>query len=120
MFRHSLAVDGLGRIWVGDITGVKAFSPEGAYLFGLPAEGDIGVGLPGGLAYADGLLYVTDVINHRALAFDVAGDDVTFAFEFGRLGFGKGQLRYPEGIAVRSGRIYIANRENSRIDIWTR
>lgn len=120
MFPHSLAVDGLGRIWVGDITGVKAFSPEGAYLFGLPAEGDIGVGLPGGLAYAGGLLYVTDVTNHRVLVYQVAADDVTFGFEFGRLGFGKGELRYPEGIAVWSNRIYIANRENSRIDIWTR
>jgi tripartite motif-containing protein 71 len=120
MFPSHVAVDGRGRIWVGDITGVKAFSPDGSYLFSLPFEGDHGVGLLGGLAYQDGLLYVTDVTNHRALAFDVAGDDVTFAFEFGRLGFGKGQLRYPEGIAVRSGRIYIANRENSRIDIWTR
>ncbi|HWQ28045.1 MAG TPA: NHL repeat-containing protein [Dehalococcoidia bacterium] len=120
MFPGHVAVDGRGRIWVGDITGVKAFSADGAYLFSLPFEGDAGVGLPGGLAYQDGLLYVTDITNHRALAFDVAGDQVTFAFEFGRLGFGRGQLRYPEGIAVRSGRIYIANRENSRIDIWTR
>lgn len=120
MFPGHVAVDGRGRIWVGDITGVKAFSANGGYLFSLPFEGDHGVGLPGGLAYRDGLLYVTDVTNHRALAFDVTGDDVTFAFEFGRLGFGRGQLRYPEGIAVQSGRIYIANRENSRIDIWTR
>lgn len=120
MFPGHIAVDGRGRIWVGDITGVKAFSAEGAYLFSLPFEGDHGVGLPGGLAYHDGLLYVTDITNHRALAFDVSGERVSFAFEFGRLGFGRGQLRYPEGIAVQSGRIYIANRENSRIDIWTR
>ncbi len=120
MFPAHVAVDGRGRIWVADMTGVKAFGPDGTYLFSLPFEGEAGVGLPGGLAYDDGLLYVTDVTNHRTLAFDVTGDEANLAFQFGRVGFGRGQLRYPEGIAVRSGHIYIANRENSRIDIWTR
>jgi hypothetical protein len=28
-------------------------------------------------------------------------------------------MRYPAGIAVSAGKIYIANRENGRIDTWT-
>jgi len=37
----------------------------------------------------------------------------------GELGYDKGQLRYPAGIAVSGSKIYIANRENGRIDTWT-
>lgn len=119
MFPGHLAVDGKGRIWVGDITGVKVFSSAGAFLFRLKAEGTDGVSLPGGLAYRNGRLYVTDVTNHRVLAFDVRGDTPIFLGEFGTLGFGRGELRYPAGIAVSASAIYIANRENGRIDIWT-
>ena len=119
MYPTHLAVDGKGRIWVGDITGVKAFDSEGVYLFRLKGEGDDGVTLPGGLTYHDDRLFVTDVTNHRAIVFDVGGDAPEFVGQFGELGFDKGQLRYPAGIAVSDSRIYIANRENGRIDTWT-
>jgi DNA-binding beta-propeller fold protein YncE len=119
MFPGHLAVDGKGRIWVGDITGVKVWGPDGVYLFRLKQEGDDGVALPGGLAYFDGKIYVTDITNHRALVFAASEDAPSFRAQFGELGFGKGQLRYPAGIAVSASRIYIANRENGRIDTWT-
>lgn len=119
MFPGHLAIDGQGRVWVGDITGVKVFGADGVYLFRLGTEGDAGVTLVGGLAYADGNIYVTDTVNHRALVFDATGDTPAFKAQFGEAGFGTGQLRYPAGIAVSGSRIYIANRENGRIDTWT-
>jgi DNA-binding beta-propeller fold protein YncE len=119
MFPAHLAIDGKGRIWVGDITGVKVFGPDGVYLFRLGSEGDAGVALPGGLAYGDGKIYVTDTINHRALVFDATADTPAFKTQFGEAGFDKGQLRYPAGIAISGSRIYIANRENGRVDTWT-
>jgi DNA-binding beta-propeller fold protein YncE len=119
MFPGHLAIDGKDRIWVADIGGVKVFGADGVYLFRLGSEGDAGVALPGGLAYSAGKIFVTDVTNHRALVFDVSGDAPVFQAQFGELGFGKGQLRYPAGIAVSGSRIYIANRENGRIDTWT-
>jgi DNA-binding beta-propeller fold protein YncE len=119
MFPGHLAIDGKGRIWVADITGVKVFAADGTYQFRLKQDGDDGVALPGGLGYSDGKMYVTDITNHRALIFNVNGDAPEFVAQFGELGFGKGQLRYPAGIAVTGSRIYISNRENGRIDTWT-
>ncbi len=120
MFPEHLAIDGKGRIWVADVTGVKVFDSEGNYVFRLGAEGDAGTSLPGGLAYAGGRMYVTDVTNHRAMVFDVSGDTPVFKAQFGELGFGNGQFRFPAGIAASASRIYIANRENGRIDTWTK
>lgn len=119
MYPGQLAVDGKNRIWVADTTGVKIFQQDGTYLFRVRAEGDDGVSLPGGVGYGDGKMFVTDVTNHRVLIFDAGADTPKFLAQFGDLGFGKGQLRYPAGIAVSGSRIYIANRENGRIDTWT-
>jgi DNA-binding beta-propeller fold protein YncE len=119
MYPSSIAIDGKGRVWVADITGVKVFDAEGVYQFRLKADGDDGVTLPGGLTYHDDKIFVTDVTNHRALVFDVGEDAPKFVTQFGELGFQKGQLRYPAGIAVSADKIYIANRENGRIDTWT-
>jgi DNA-binding beta-propeller fold protein YncE len=115
----SIAIDGKGRIWVADITGVKVFNSDGVYQFRLPGDGDDGVTLPGGLTYSDNKMYVTDITNHRAIVFDVSGDAPKFIAQFGELGFDKGQMRYPAGIAISASKIYIANRENDRIDTWT-
>jgi len=119
MYPSALAVDGKGRVWVSDTTGVKVFQPDGTYLFRVRGEGDDGVTLPGGVAYAADKIFVSDVTNHRVLIFDASADAPKFITQFGDLGFGKGQFRYPAGIAVSGNRIYIANRENGRIDTWT-
>jgi len=119
MYPNQLAVDGKGRIWVADTTGVKVFQQDGTYLFRLHQDGDDGVTLPGGVAYGDNKIFVTDVTNHRVVVFDVSEDAPKFTTQFGELGIGKGQMRYPSGIAVSGSRIYIANRENGRIDTWT-
>ncbi len=119
MFPGPLAVDDLGRIWVGDITGVKVFDASGAYQFRLGIEGRGAVALAGGLAFRQGRMYVTDAINHQVVVYKASETVPEFEQAFGTLGFGKGQFRYPTGIAVSASRIYIADRENGRVDIWT-
>ena len=119
MFPSSLAVDGLGRIWVGDMTGVKVFGPDGVFKFRLRTEGEGAVALPGGMAVRNNQIYISDAINHRVVIYDASQDVVVPAGGFGTLGDGKGQFRYPAGIALSDSRIYIADRENGRIDIWT-
>lgn len=120
MFPKAVAVDGLGRIWVADITGVKIFDSGGTFVARLPMEGDSGVTLPGGIESVGDEVYITDITNHRVLVYDASGDPPTFDYEFGEMGTAPKQLRYPEGIAAASDHIYIANRENGRIDIWKR
>ena len=119
MFPGPIAVDNHGRIWVGDITGVKVFGADGQFLFRLRSEGEGAVALPGGIAAHGDHVYVSDTINHQVLVFKSSPDVATFEVAFGQLGFGRGDFRYPSGIAVSASRIYIADRENGRVDIWT-
>lgn len=65
----------------------------------------------------DGRLYVSDGYgNARVHVFSPEGEHL---FSWGEPGTGPGQFRLPHGIAVdRSGKVYVADRENSRIQIF--
>lgn len=66
----------------------------------------------------DGRLYVADGYGNAAIhVFSPGGDH---EFSWGEPGAGPGQFRLPHGIAIdRRGLVYIADRENSRIQIFT-
>jgi DNA-binding beta-propeller fold protein YncE len=73
---------------------------------------------PTNLAFApDGTIYISDGYgNARVHHFDAAGRLLT---SWGEPGTGPGQFNIPHGIAVdRRGRVYIADRENSRIQVF--
>src|SRR5947209_5389993 len=112
---------------------VRKFTPEGRLLQTLGTSGrasDTGiVGLdyrtiqrcgepfnrPTNLALAaDGSMYVTDGYgNARVHKF---APDGHLLFSWGEPGTGPGQFNLPHGIALdRFGRVYVADRENSRI-----
>ena len=67
---------------------------------------------------ADGAIYVTDGYgNARVHKFSPEGK---LLFSWGEPGGGPGQFHVPHGIAIdREGVIYIADRENSRIQLFT-
>src|SRR5439155_1369245 len=66
---------------------------------------------------ADGSLYVTDGYgNARVHKF---APDGRLLFSWGEAGSGPGQFNLPHGIAVdREGLVYVADRENSRIQVF--
>ena len=66
----------------------------------------------------DGSLYVSDGYgNARVHKFAADG---TLQFSWGEPGSGPGQFRLPHAIAVdRRGTVYVADRENSRIQVFT-
>lgn len=67
---------------------------------------------------ADGSMYVTDGYgNARVHKFAADGK---LLFSWGEPGNGPGKFNLPHGIALdRAGRVYVADRENSRLQIFT-
>ncbi len=66
----------------------------------------------------DGRLYVADGYGNAAI--HVFNDDGAHLFSWGEPGNGPGQFRLPHGIVVDGqGQVYVADRENSRIQIFT-
>jgi DNA-binding beta-propeller fold protein YncE len=116
---------------------VRKFTPDGRLLLTLGSSGqpsDTGiVGIdyrtirragppfnrPTNVALApDGSMYVTDGYgNARVHCFAANG---RLLFSWGEPGRGPEQFNLPHGIALdRSGRVYVADRENSRIQVFT-
>jgi DNA-binding beta-propeller fold protein YncE len=116
---------------------VRKFTPDGRLLLTLGSSGqpsDTGIvgndyrtirragppfNRPTNLALApDGSIYVTDGYgNARVHCFAANG---RLLFSWGEPGTGPGQFNLPHGIALdRFGRVYVADRENSRIQVFT-
>jgi DNA-binding beta-propeller fold protein YncE len=98
---------------------------------GMKAAGAIGrgdaetaLGLPRGLAVDDiGRLYVVDTVNQLVRIYTPpkdANQPPDYATSFGSLGDQDGQFAYPNGVAVDSrDRIYVTDRENGRLQVWS-
>jgi len=118
---HSLRIDQDGNVWTTDSGNSKVlkFSPSGDLLM----EIDVG-GMPEGCTSAfcgitdiafgpDGRLFVSDGYrNARILEFDSEGRLVG---EWGSPGVGAGQFNLPHSILVHEHRLYVADRENGRV-----
>lgn len=105
-----LAWDPLHReLYVADIRAhdIKVFDNAGQLLrtLGGPGEGAGRFNAPNQLAFADGLLYVTDTFNGRVQVLSPDGEPRGLV---GRRGLYVGNLVRPKGVAVDgAGRIYV-------------
>jgi DNA-binding beta-propeller fold protein YncE len=81
------------------------------------------LGLPRGIAFGDNdRLFVVDAIAHSINVYRLpAGtEQPEYLGVFGAEGRGDGQFEYPNGIALDGrGRLYIADRENDRVQVWS-
>ena len=82
------------------------------------------LGMPRGVAVDDrGRMYVVDTVNNNVNVYvpsKEAGGAPEFAFTFGTGGNDDGQFLYPNGIAVdQHGRVYVTDRENNRVQVWS-
>jgi DNA-binding beta-propeller fold protein YncE len=136
---HGITVGPDDCVYCTDDTGhtVRKFSADGELLFTLGTHAqpsDTGATsidfrtithagppfhYPTNLAVApNGNLYVSDGYgNARVHVFDPVG---RLLFSWGEPGVGTGQFQVPHGIAIdRAGVVYVADRENSRIQLFT-
>ena len=101
---------------------VFKFSHDGKLLLKLGERGVAGddpahFNRPSDVAVApDGSFYVSDGYrNNRIMKF---APDGKFLFQWGTKGKGPGQLDLPHAIAFASGRVYVVDRGNKRIQVF--
>jgi DNA-binding beta-propeller fold protein YncE len=122
-FPNGIAVDDRGRIYVADGTNgrLQVFDKAGKLLYIIPrgyASGDLS--MPRGVALdGDGHLLVADTSAHTVKVYDVSGDQPDFIRDIGVNGSGDGEFRFPNGVALADGKIYVTDRENGRVQIWS-
>jgi DNA-binding beta-propeller fold protein YncE len=85
--------------------------------------GDGDLGLPRGLAIDDqGRLFVADTTDHMVRLFTVGATPTAhpaYVASFGDEGHDDGKFTFPNGVATDTrGRVYVADRENNRIEVW--
>ncbi len=117
---HAIRIDPAGNVWTVDSGSsvIMKFSREGKLLLrfevgelpegarGFRGTSDIAFGPNGRVFIADGYG------NARILEYNSQGKRV---HAFGSAGTGPGQFNLPHGLAIRDGIIYVADRQNGRI-----
>jgi DNA-binding beta-propeller fold protein YncE len=124
-FPNGIAIDGDGNVYVADSDNgrVQIFDSTGKLAASIArgvGEGDLG--LPRGVALDGDRLFVVDTTAHTVKVYDRPGDihEVPrYLGSFGIEGVGDDQFHYPNGIAVGNGKIYVTDRENDRVQIWS-
>ena len=122
---HYIRIGPEGNIWTANIKDhvVRKHSPEGKLLLTLGEPGVVGADQghfdkPTDMAVLpSGDIFVTDGYgNRRIVHFDANGRYVN---EWGRAGDEPGQFALPHSIVADSrGRLYVADRENARIQVF--
>jgi DNA-binding beta-propeller fold protein YncE len=118
---HSIRIDPEGNVWTTDAKSsmVYKFTPEGKKLLeiavgGQPPDAKSEFCGTTDIAFAPGgRIFISDgYANARILEYTAQGQRVR---QWGTPGTGPGQFHLPHGIAIDNGTIYVADRENGRI-----
>jgi DNA-binding beta-propeller fold protein YncE len=123
-FPNTAVADGKGRVYVSDGNNgrISVWDGKGTFLYQFGrGNGGAALSLPRGIwiDYKD-RLYVVDSSGHSVKVFDVSGDQAAFLKSFGTYGIDRGQFNYPNDIVGdQTGRLYIADRVNNRIEVWS-
>lgn len=106
-----------GNVYVSDLYQpmIKVFDLDGKYSEDFPDSSYV-LKKPLAVAYVDSKIYITDIGDQTVKVFDPSG---TLERKFGWPGQRKGQLAYPNGIAVdEAGNMFVADSNNSRVQVF--
>lgn len=120
-YPNDLSIDNKGKVFVSDSNNyrVQVFDEKSrsGKIFSAASQGQKTFGsLARGIAVDEkGLVWVVDVFGHKIRVFAQDGAELV---GFGQFGQGDGDFNFPNGIAVKNNRIYVADRENNRISVF--
>jgi DNA-binding beta-propeller fold protein YncE len=123
-FPNSVVTDSTGKFYVSDSNNarISVWTPDMQYktFFGM-GTGENALNLPRGLwINSKGCLHVVDNVGQYVRVYDVSGDEPVFQFNIGDYGVAEGEFNFPNDISIDgTGRLYIADRENNRIQVWS-
>ena len=125
-FPNGIAIDAAGRIAVADSNNGRLIVFDGQGVQKASVNRGVGngdLGLPRGVAIDDhGRIFVVDTTNQAVNVYRMSDDGSSVAFlgTFGTEGNGDGQFLYPNGIATdQHGHVYITDRANNRLQVWS-
>ncbi|QZD95018.1 peptidyl-alpha-hydroxyglycine alpha-amidating lyase family protein [Qipengyuania gelatinilytica] len=121
---HGLSVDDEDKVWITDVAReqVLRFSHDGAEELALGERGVTGqddghFGRPADIAFLPGRVLVADgYLNDRIAVFDRDGN---FLESWGEEGGGPGEFDLPHSVATDATYVYVADRENGRVQLLT-
>ncbi len=126
-FPNGVAVDAAGNLYVSDSNNGRlvVFDPTGrqrAVVRRGPGAGDLG--MPRGTVIDDlGRVYVVDTTGQAVKVYHALGatdDHPAYIGQFGVEGSDDGAFHYPNGVAADArARIYVADWNNNRVQVWT-
>ncbi len=125
-FPNGVAVDERGKVYVADSNNgrIVVFDKAGKNLTAVSTgSGSERLGLPRGEAIEGNRLYVAATTDQSVQVFELHDDATppTYVGSFGEPGQAEGAFAYPNAVAVDGdGRIYVADRENHRVQVWNR
>ncbi len=103
-----------GRIWVADTASGRLQLLDRR---GLTLAQVAGFAAPRGMAFWRGRLYVAEPLQHRIRVLNSRGNQL---YTFGERGTREGQFNFPSDVAVDAlGTVYVADRENDRLSVWS-
>ena len=123
LFPNMAVVDALGRIIVSDGNNgrLSVWDEQGNFLYLFAAVGDGGLNLPRGMELDDRQrLHVVDTVGQGVRVYDFSVPEPQYLFTFGTPGKLDGQFNFPVDIAITpEGRLYITDRANNRVQVWS-
>lgn len=113
-YPNSIDIDPKGNVVIADSNNrrLQIYSTTGKFIKLI----DVG-GIPRGIKFGyKNRLHIADVVGHNTLVYN---DGYKHLVTFAEQGQNLGQLMFPTGLDVKGRRIYIADTENDRIEVWS-
>jgi DNA-binding beta-propeller fold protein YncE len=123
-FPNTVVRDSKGNYYVSDGNNgrISVWTPDGKYstFFGMGSTAET-LNLSRGIWMdANDHLHIADAVGQVVRVYDVSKSEPAFMFNIGQYGIDEGLFRSPTDVLIDgTGRMYVADRNNSRVQVWS-